>query len=153
MLQIGDDLPSFEMPGIIGDKEQIFTKRDFSNKGMILYLYPRDLTPTCTTETRDFVAVYDDIKDKVNIVGLSADDINNHKKFIQKLAIPFYLLSDANLSYASRLFAVKEKIIGDGLSIKRSTFLVNADGIIVDLWYDVKVKGHVEHIVELINMW
>ena len=127
---------------------------DFKGKNIILYFYPKDSTPGCTLEGQDFR----DNKRKFSarntvILGVSRDSVKSHENFKSKQSFSFDLLSDPDEKLCKQFDVIKEKnmygkkVIG----IERSTFLIDEDGILVKEWRKVKVKGHVEEVLEEIK--
>ena len=137
-----------------GSDGATYTTDSLAGSPYVLYFYPKDNTPGCTTEACDFRDNMARIESAgVKVLGVSPDSIKSHHKFIDKFELPFVLLSDPDHSLAESLGAWgPKKFMGkeyDG--IIRSTFLVNGDGEIVQEWKKVKVKGHVDAVIEAIN--
>jgi peroxiredoxin Q/BCP len=148
MLQPGDKAPSFKLEG---DDGKTHTLKEFSGKTLILYFYPKDNTPGCTTEAcefRDSAANYK--KKKAVVVGISPDSIASHGKFRDKYELPFLLLSDPDHAVAEAYGAWGDKVLY-GRKFKgiiRSTFVIGPDGKIVSAEYKVSPKGHAAAILE-----
>ena len=134
--------------------EQVIRLSDFKGKNIVLYFYPKDSTPGCTLEGQDFR----DGKRKFSaintvILGVSRDSIKSHENFKSKQSFSFDLLSDPDEKLCKQFDVIKEKnmygkkVIG----IERSTFLIDEDGILVKEWRKVKVKGHVEEVLDEIK--
>lgn len=148
-LKRGEPAPDFEL-----DDHQGKTWRlaDLEGKKVILYFYPADDTPGCTTESCDFRdnhAVFRSAN--TEILGVSPQGAESHQRFASKYDLNFPLLIDADLEVAERYGAVAEKpgeFEGIPLKIKRSTFVIDEDGRIQDAIYGVKVKGHVDALRE-----
>jgi len=119
----------------------------------VIYFYPKDDTPGCTKESCNFNAILSQISNRANIVGISADSIESHKKFQLKYSLKFPLLSDSGANFAKILGAYKESIIEKLITkgIKRTTFLINESGVITHIWYDVKVDNHDIDVLNAIN--
>ena len=112
---------------------------------MILFFYPKDATPGCTQEGRDFRDLYKEIKKQGGeVLGVSKDSIPSHEKFKEKQKYPFELISDEKEELCKAFGVLKEKsFFGKTFQgINRSTFVIDADGFIKKEWKDVKVKGH-----------
>ena len=150
-IQIGRVVPRFKLPAT-GDKT--IDLKTLRGKNVVLYFYPKDNTPGCTTEGCDFKSHHLKFKRRNTVIlGISRDSIASHEKLKEKFNFPFDLLSDAD-EKACQLFAViKEKnmygrkVIG----IERSTFLIDGSGKLQNEWRRVKVKGHVEVVLDAVQ--
>ena len=154
MLKVGDKLIEFNLNGITPDGlEKAYSNQDFLGKALVIYIYPKDDTPGCTKESCNFNVLLSQISHKANIVGISADSIESHKKFQAKYSLKFPLLSDSGASFAQSLGAYKESIIEKLITkgIKRTTFLINEVGVITHIWYDVKVDNHDDDVLNALN--
>lgn len=120
---------------------------------MVIYFYPKDDTPGCTKESCNFNALLPQIQNKANIIGVSADSIASHKKFQQKYGLKFPLLSDTETILAKVLGAYKESIVEKLITkgIKRTTFLIDKNGIIKAIWRDVKVDNHDKEVLDAVQ--
>jgi len=125
--------------------------KDFEGKWIILYFYPRDSTSGCTKEAIDFSEHIDDFK-KMNavVIGISPDSQQSHKKFIEKYNLKIILLSDEGHKVLQKygVWQLKKMYGREYYGVVRSTFLINPDGKIVHEWRKVKVKGHVEEVLQ-----
>ena len=127
---------------------------DYKGKAVILYFYPKDATPGCTTEACDF---RDSVKKSENedavILGISVDSVNSHEKFIEKNDLPFLLLSDENHEVCEKydVWKLKKNYGKEYMGIERSTFLIDKDQNIVKEWRKVRVNGHVSDVMEELN--
>ena len=151
MLKIGDLFPKFELENQNGE---LITNEKIMGEKTILYFYPRDNTPTCTTEACDFRDNSDSFADKNAIViGISRDSLKSHAKFIEKFNLPFVLLSDEKEEVCNLFNVIKEKnMYGKKvMGIERSTFIINEEGILVKEYRKVKVKEHVNTVLEDIS--
>ena len=127
---------------------------DYLNKNLILYFYPRDMTPGCTTESIEFNENLSKIKRAGwNVVGVSRDTIKSHLKFIDKHSFKFPLISDEDEKVCNMFDVIKEKSLYGRkyMGIDRSTFLISTDLKIISLWRNVKVKGHVDEVINKIK--
>ena len=127
---------------------------DYLNKNLILYFYPRDLTPGCTTESNEFNDNLNKIKKLGwNVVGVSRDTIKSHEKFINKYSFKFPLISDESEKVCKMFDVIKEKSLYGRkyMGIDRSTFLINRELVVLNIWRNVKVKGHVEEVIKFIK--
>lgn len=128
---------------------------DFAGKQyIVLFFYPKDSTPTCTTEACDFRDSQEKLTDlNTVILGVSADNEKAHTKFIEKYGLPFSLLVDDTheVSEAYGVWQLKKTFGKEYMGIVRSTFLIDPTGTIVKEWRKVKVKGHVEEVLETLQ--
>lgn len=147
-LALGDKVPDFKLPSSEGKDVSL---ADFKGKKIVLYFYPKDDTPGCTTEACDFRDSQEDFS-KLNavVVGVSKDAQNSHDKFIQKYKLPFVLLSDTDLKLMEAFGVWKEKTMygRTALGVSRSTFLIDENGVLVKEWLNVKATGHVGRVLE-----
>ena len=147
-LKEGDIAPDFKVINELGDE---MTLADFSGKKLVLYFYPKDSTPGCTTESCNLRDHYADLKTKgFEVLGVSADNEASHLKFIKKHELPFHLLADTekDLLNAYGVWGPK-KFMGrvfDG--IHRTTFVIDENGMIERVFTKVKTKEHTEQILE-----
>lgn len=148
---VGQKVPDIPLPASNGEEVSL---TDFKGQKVVLYFYPKDMTPGCTTEACDFRDAYERFKEKgVQVIGVSPDDLKSHHKFIEKHGLPFLLLSDPEHKLAD-YFQVwkKKKMAGrEYMGIERSTFLIDEEGTIVKEWRKVKVKGHVEEVLQSVE--
>lgn len=148
MIEVGNLVPDFSL---IGSDNNLHNLSDYRGKKVILYFYPRDNTPGCTTESCDFRDSHKQITDSNTIIlGISKDSLASHNKFITKFELPFILLSDEEKVVCNLFNVIKEKnMYGKKLfGIERSTFLIDENGILIKEYRKVKVKGHVDSIME-----
>lgn len=121
---------------------------------MVLFFYPKDNTPGCTTEAMQFRDKYKDFAKLGTVVfGVSRDNMTSHDNFKAKLELPFELIADTEEKMCHMFGVVKNKIMyGKKVKgIERSTFLVNADGILVQEWRGLKVPGHVDEVLKAVK--
>ncbi len=152
-LEEGQKAPEFCLSGITPEgKEETICLSDLlkSNKYVILYFYPKDNTPGCTTEACDFRDNINILADKAIVVGVSPDSIESHKKFREKYNLNFYLLSDPEKQVLQSYDAYGEKKMygKTTVGVIRSTYIISPEGKIVKKWRNVKAKGHVPKVVE-----
>jgi peroxiredoxin Q/BCP len=148
MLEIGDKAPDFCL--LNQDSEEICL-RDFQGSWVVLYFYPKDNTPGCTTEALDFTALKSEFeKEGATIFGISPDSIKKHQNFITKKELEITLLSDEDKEVAQKygVWQLKKMYGREYMGIVRSTFLINPDGYIADIWTKVKVKEHAKKVLE-----
>ena len=145
----GDDFPDFEMETPDGGT---VTKADLSGKKAVIFFYPKDNTPGCTTEAKDFSALkaaFD--KADVSLLGVSKDSAKKHQNFIAKHDLTVDLATDAadgGLSDELGVWTEKQMYGKTYMGMVRSTFLIGGDGQILRVWPKVKVKGHAEEVLE-----
>jgi len=148
MIAEGGPVPKFELEDSDGNKVK---STDFKGKKHVIYFYPRDFTPGCTTEADEFSRDYKKFKKSgVDVLGISPDDVDSHKKFCKKMGIPYTLLADTNKE-VSKKFGVwgKKKFMGrEYMGIVRSTFLVNEKGKIFKVYPKVKAAGHAKQVLD-----
>jgi peroxiredoxin Q/BCP len=143
--------PNFK---ILSSNNKEFELKKNKNKFLIIYFYPRDNTPGCTNEAKDFSKLYKEFK-KLNceIFGISKDSIESHKKFISKFKIPFQLLSDEKIVALKKYRAWGEKSMYGKkfMGIKRTTVLISPKGKIIKIWNNVKVKEHAKEVLSCLK--
>jgi peroxiredoxin Q/BCP len=147
MVTIGKKIKNFSRPAT-GDKT--ISLKDLAGKKVVLYFYPKDSTPGCTTEGQDFR----DARAKFSrqntvILGVSRDSLKRHENFKAKQGFNFDLLSDEDESLCKQFDVIKpKKLYGkEYLGIDRSTFLIDENGVLLEEWRGVKVKGHVDTVL------
>lgn len=151
MLKVGMSAPDFTLNDSNGNPVSL---KDFKGKGVILYFYPKDNTSGCTQEACDFRDAFPEFE-KLNavVLGISADSEKSHKGFASKYDLPFILLSDPEKEVIQKYDVWKEKSMygKNYMGIERTTFLIDKEGKIRKIFPKVKVAGHVEEILEIIN--
>lgn len=151
MLQPGDKLPDFKLPTNGGGT---LARKDLKGKTVVLYFYPKDMTPGCTTEAQDF---RDRIKDFEKagavVVGVSKDSVKRHDNFVAKQDLPFQLISDENGTLCEDMGVWQEKSLYGKkfMGIVRATFIIDEKGVIRHVWPKVKVKGHVDEVLDTVK--
>lgn len=144
-------VPAFHLPAT-GDKKLRLS--DFKGKNLVIYFYPKDNTPGCTTEGQDFTTLYKEFKKKnTEIIGVSRDSIRKHENFKEKYAFPFDLISDEEEVLCKLFDVIKMKSMYGKkyLGIERSTFLINDKGVLVKEWRKVRVKEHAQAVLDAID--
>jgi len=151
MIKEGHKAPAFNLPSSTGGKLAL---KDLAGKYVIVYFYPRDNTPGCTTEANDFNAALRKIKARdAVVVGVSKDSIDSHCKFADKFDLKFPLLSDPDGSMLEKYGAWGEKNMygKKSMGIIRSTVLIGPDGKVIKHFPKVKVNGHVEAVMKALD--
>ncbi|MFX3619290.1 MAG: thioredoxin-dependent thiol peroxidase [Sporolactobacillus sp.] len=151
MLEPGTKAPDFTLESTEGHSLSL---ADFNGKTVVLYFYPKDMTPGCTTEACDF-RDQNELFRQLNtvVLGISADPLEKHQKFIEKHSLPFTLLSDEDHKVAEAYGAwqLKKNFGKEYYGIVRSTFILDEAGRIAKTYPKVKVKGHVEEVYSYIK--
>ncbi len=151
MLEIGKPAPAFENPAT-GD--QTISLASLKGKNVVLYFYPKDSTPGCTTEGQNFRDSYEAFQDAdTEILGVSRDSVRSHENFKAKQDFPFHLLSDKEETLCKAYDVIKEKNMygRKSMGIERSTFVIDKQGNLAREWRKVRVKGHVDEVLEFVK--
>lgn len=147
-VQIGQEVPDLELRAT---DDQVFRLSDLRGKPVVLYFYPKDNTPGCTTEGQDFRDHYDDFEAlNAVVLGVSRDSIKSHEGFKSKQCFPFDLVSDADGQLCALFDVIHEKnMYGKKImGIERSTFLIDPKGVLRFEFRKVKVPGHVTAVLD-----
>ncbi len=150
-LQVGDTIADFSLSAT---SEQTITSEHLKGHNTVIYFYPKDSTPGCTTEGLDFSALYDQFKAlNTEVYGVSRDSIRAHENFKAKQSFPFELISDPDETLCKIFDVIKlKKMYGrEYLGVERSTFLINEQGKLVAEWRKVKVKGHAQAVLDAVK--
>jgi peroxiredoxin Q/BCP len=151
MLVIGNQAPAFSLPN---QDEVEISLRDLEGKWVVLYFYPKDNTPGCTTEACDFTAAVPlfDARGAV-ILGVSPDSPKTHRNFSEKQNLDITLLADVttDVAQAYGVWQMKKNYGKEYMGIVRSTFLINPEGKIAHIWSNVKVAGHAQVVKEMLE--
>ncbi|KKB33753.1 thioredoxin-dependent thiol peroxidase [Bacillus thermotolerans] len=150
-VQAGEMAPDFKLEANNGETVSL---SDYRGKNVVLYFYPKDMTPGCTTEACDFRDRHDEFRNlNTVILGVSTDPVARHEKFIAKYDLPFLLLADENHEVCELydVWKLKKNFGKEYMGIERATFVIDAEGKIVKEWRKVKVKGHVEEALQFIK--
>lgn len=151
MLKVGDIAPDFILQGDDGSNYQL---KDFRGKNVVLYFYPKDLTPGCTVEACDF---NDNLKSLSHlntvVLGVSKDPLTTHARFKSKYGLGFMLLSDPEMAVHKTYGAYGEKKMygKTSLGVLRTTYLIDSHGKIVKVWSKVRANGHVAMVVDFVK--
>lgn len=151
MVAVGQMAPDFTLTASNGEQVKL---ADFRGKHVVIYFYPKDMTPGCTTEACDFRnhhVAFGELE--CVILGISTDSLQRHEKFIEKYNLPFLLLADEDHTVAEMydVWKLKKNFGKEYMGIERSTFIVDKEGQLVKEWRKVKVKGHVEEALEFVK--
>ncbi|QTD42878.1 thioredoxin-dependent thiol peroxidase [Sporosarcina sp. Te-1] len=143
----GMPAPEFQLPD---EKGNLVSLQDFAGEMyVVLYFYPKDATPGCTTQACDFRDAHGDFSNlNAVILGVSPDSEASHEKFIEKQGLPFSLLVDADHTVAEKygVWKLKKNFGKEYMGIERSTFLIDPTGTVVKEWRKVSVKGHIQEV-------
>lgn len=146
-LSIGDKAPTFEAISTAGSIKLTDTK----GHKLVVFFYPKDNTPGCTTETEGFRDSYELFRQAgCYVVGVSRDSLKSHDGFSKKLGVNFPLIADTESSLCESFGVIKEKNMYGRkvMGIERSTFLIDGNGIVARAWRGVKVPGHVQEVLQ-----
>jgi peroxiredoxin Q/BCP len=149
-VSVGRKVPDFSVP-VTGGTDKEWRLADAKGEKVVIYFYPKDMTTGCTKESQDFRDLHDKFRRaKVRVLGISRDSLKSHDKFRDKEKLPFELLSDANEAVCKIFDVIKEKSLYGRkyMGIDRSTFLIDAGGVLRREWRGVKVPGHAEEVLE-----
>jgi thioredoxin-dependent peroxiredoxin len=144
-------VPDFTLPATGGTD---FTLSSFRGKPLVIYFYPKDNTPGCTTESRQFRDLYPEFrKTGCEVVGISRDSIKSHENFKAKFTLPFALLSDAGEKACTQFGVIRmKKLYGKEVrGIERSTFVIDKNGLLQHEWRGVKVDGHAAEVLKFVQ--
>jgi len=150
-LKIGDKAPDFS--GLDQNGNSI-TLSDFSGKTLVLYFYPKDNTPGCTVQACNLRDNFSELtKQNISVLGVSADSMQKHQKFIDKYSLPFPLIADENheLLKSYGVWGLKKFMGKEYDGIHRTTFIINEEGIIAEIIKKPKTKFHAQEILEFLN--
>lgn len=147
----GKKVPAFKLPATSG---KTLGLGDFKGRTLVLYFYPKDDTPGCTSEGQGFRDHYKAFQEAgAEIVGVSRDSVASHEKFKAKYEFPFELISDADEKLCAIFNVMREKNMYGRkvMGVERSTFLIDDNGVLREEWRKVKVPGHVEQVLEAVK--
>ena len=150
-VEIGRKVPNFSLPATGGRTIEL---KELRGRNVVVYFYPKDSTPGCTTESCDFGALHDRFQ-RLNtvILGVSRDSLTSHEKFKAKYEFPFDLLSDGDETLCRLFDVIREKNMYGRkvMGIERSTFLIDSDGKLRAQWRKVSVKGHAAEVLAAVE--
>jgi peroxiredoxin Q/BCP len=145
-LQVGKLVPDFELPATNGGVARL---SDYRGRKVVLYFYPNDLTPACTQQSCDFRDASGTMEESNAIIlGISTNDLKSHYKFIDEYQLPFLLLADPEHRVCELFGVWQEKQLYGRIymGIVRSTFLIDENGVLIQEWRNIRVKGHVDNV-------
>lgn len=150
MIKEGNKAPDFSAVDQNGNKVKLSSFK--GKKNVVLYFYPKDMTPGCTTEACDFRDQFKKFKTTA-ILGVSIDSPERHQKFIEKYDLPFTLISDADQKVVNKYGVWQEKKLYGRtfMGIVRSTFIIDKSGVVRKIFPKVKVKGHIDEVMEALK--
>lgn len=152
MVSIGKKVTNFSAPAT-GDRT--LSLKDFSGNYLVLYFYPKDNTPGCTLQGQDFRDAYPKfVRAGANVLGVSRDSVKSHEQFRAKQEFPFELVSDEDEALCRLFDVIREKTLYGRkfLGIERSTFLLDQSGVLRQEWRKVRVKGHVDEVLQAVQL-
>lgn len=150
-IKLGDKVPAFNLPAT---SNKNITEQDFLNQYTVVYFYPKDSTPGCTTEGLDFTELQPEFeKQNTQIFGVSMDSMRRHENFKSKQQFSFELISDENhtLCEIFGTYQLKKNFGKEYMGIVRSTFIIDPQGTLVKEWTKVKVKGHAQEVLSAVT--
>jgi len=148
--EVGKKAPQFSLDGTNGT----WSLKDGAGSAVVIYFYPRDNTSGCTQEGLDFAALHDQFKKARSLIlGISPDSVASHEKFKKKMSFPFDLLSDPEQKVCNLYDVIQEKSMYGRkyLGVERSTFLIDAKGVLRQEWRKVKVKDHAAAVLAAVK--
>lgn len=154
VLKKGMDAPNFELKGNDGE---VYRLSDYKGeKGVVVFFYPKDNTPGCTTESCEFKEIYDEIRSLgYEVFGISRDGLKSHINFSQKFGLPYIILSDedkkTHMDY--QVWAEKSMYGKKTMGVERSTFIIDKEGKILKEFRNVKAKGHAMAVYQYLNSY
>lgn len=150
MPEIGKKIPALK--GQTGDDTPLKLS-DLKGQWVVVYFYPKDSTPGCTTEAQEFRDLYPSFRKRgAEVIGVSRDSVRSHANFAGKQALPFPLISDADETWCKAFDVIHEKTLygKKHMGIVRSTFLIDPEGRLAEAWRGVKVAGHAQAVLDAI---
>lgn len=150
-IEVGQKVEEFTLPNQDGD---LINLSDFKGKHIVLYFYPKDMTPGCTNEACDFRDHHESFAGlNTVIIGISPDSVDSHHKFAKKHGLPFTLLVDEDHEVAQlfNVWQLKKTFGKEYYGIVRSTFIIDQDGVLQKEYRNIRVKGHVEKALSYVK--
>jgi peroxiredoxin Q/BCP len=150
MPEVGKKVPSLK--GVTGDGNEL-KLASFKGQWVVVYFYPKDSTPGCTTEAKDFRDLYAPFRKRhIQVIGVSRDSVKSHANFALKQELPFPLISDADEAWCQAFDVIHEKVLYGKrhMGVVRSTFLIDPEGRLAQEWRGVKVPGHAQAVLDAV---
>ncbi|MCU6711861.1 thioredoxin-dependent thiol peroxidase [Paenibacillus sp. J5C_2022] len=150
-IEIGKKAPKFKLPASNGETVSLM---DMRGQHVVIFFYPKDMTPTCTQQACDMRDAYGQFREEnAVLLGISTDSVKSHQNFIAKKELPFLLLADEEHSVCEKygVWQLKKLYGREYMGIVRSTFLIDKEGNLVREWRKVKVKGHAEEVLKAVR--
>ncbi len=147
-MTVGQQVPNFNFTATNNLETSL---ENYRGQAVVIYFYPKDNTPGCTNESKDFRDLYEQFKNAGAVVfGISRDNLASHKKFKDKYELPFELISDPDQLICQQFKVIRPKLLFGNtiIGLMRSTFVIGPDGVLVREWRKVKVKGHAQEVLE-----
>ena len=154
MIGEGDKAPDFTLQGVNGDGEEVTVTLSEVEGPVVLYFYPKDDTPGCTTQACGIRDEWSTLKrTEATVFGISPDDVESHRKFSDKYDLPFTLLSDTEKEVAEAygVWQEKKNFGNTYMGVVRSTFIIDGDGRIAEAWRKVKAKEHTDWLLDVLS--
>ena len=151
-IAIGDRVPTIRFECT---DPTLHSFQDLRGKNIVLYLYPKDNTPGCSLEGRDFRTLHEPfLQLNTRVIGVSRDSIHSHEKFCSKLGLPFPLISDPKEELCRYFNVIIEnnKLLRFLLGIERTTFLIDKNGFIKHIWRKVRARGHAQEVLQVVKL-
>lgn len=148
---VGEQAPAFETEATSG---KTVSSEQLRGRPFVLYFYPRDNTPGCTAESKAFRDRHAEFARRgVTVLGVSRDSLSSHEKFRSKYGFPFDLLADSDETLCGLFDVIRPKNMYGRLirGIERSTFLIGPDGVLLREWRKVRIRGHVDEVLEAVE--
>ncbi len=155
MVKVGDKAPEFKTTALVDNQEKKVSLSDFKGKRIVLYFYPKDMTPGCTTQACNIRDNWGEFEKKgIVVIGVSKDSVKSHQNFVSKKGLPFALVADEDLSVnkAYGVWQMKKFMGREFMGTVRTTFLIDENGVIIGIIEKPKVGEHSKEIFEIFNL-
>lgn len=154
MLEIGEKLPLVEVEVVSSQETKIVNLKEYLGKKLLVYAYPRDLTPGCTLQAENLTQFYQELSSQgIEVLGISADSVEKHQKFIEKKELAFSLISDESHELLEKLgvWQLKKFMGREFMGIVRTSFLFDEQGVLMGRIDKPKVKEHAQEVLSLLK--